>query len=514
MPTNIQPLDLRVYNSTTDRPENVKTFTLDVAGDVSSNMTKINSWATTVNTKITALESVKSYPLINAGFISTGYYEATSTEVTSLGLNTAITLKLDKDIEGTTTLKINNLGTKSLLKIDATGNLVNMSVGDLAKNREYYFRYNGTSWVWQTGTSSDQVGYDNTTSGLTGKNVKSAIDELDGIIGDKTTLATTDKSSLVNATNEVKSNVGTLSTLTTTVKTSTVAAINENVDKINLLNTNALKVKEIGTTADWNTIISLGIYNISTINGMSNYPSNAGSYGTLVVYSYTDSQYAGKVQVYYQGGNMWHRTYYDGNWQPWSSYDDKINDLNEKLGTDYATWIDNPDYNTLTTFNRYRIGGGTHAPGGGIWYLEVNPAQNGIIYQRAKAVYGGLKGQTKERVLADGVWSDWEEIAKTSKIDNSLTLLNLITGNANKVKTSTGVVDICLNAINIPSTGLPIYSNIVNIGETSYFNNEPFILYSANGTHYFCIIKTTGMIECQVPLPQGVYYGAKTIIVR
>lgn len=99
--------------------------------------------------------------------------------------------------------------------------------------------------------------------------------------------------------------------------------------------------------------------------------------------------------------------------------ENQIDFLFGKLGVQFAKWLDNPDYDTLIDFQRYRIGGGTNSPGGGVWYLEVNPVQSGIVYHRAKCVNGGNLGQIKERVLDanTGLWTEWESIATTTKSD-------------------------------------------------------------------------------------------------
>lgn len=61
----------------------------------------------------------------------------------------------------------------------------------------------------------------------TAKTVVGAINELDGEVGDLSTLHTEVKDKIVNAINEVHDDLGTLSNLTTTAKTDAVAAINE-----------------------------------------------------------------------------------------------------------------------------------------------------------------------------------------------------------------------------------------------------------------------------------------------
>jgi hypothetical protein len=89
------------------------------------------------------------------------------------------------------------------------------------------FNDNFTTIDTEVGALKDKVGTSTVAQQITDK------------VGDITTLATTDKSSIVAAVNELKtkegSDVGDLSTLTTTVKTSAVAAINENHNQIGSL---------------------------------------------------------------------------------------------------------------------------------------------------------------------------------------------------------------------------------------------------------------------------------------
>ena len=75
--------------------------------------------------------------------------------------------------------------------------------------------------------AASAVSYDNTASGLTATNVQDAIDEVDGDVGDLSTLTTTANSDLVSAVNEVDGDIGDLTTLTTTDKSSIVGAVNE-----------------------------------------------------------------------------------------------------------------------------------------------------------------------------------------------------------------------------------------------------------------------------------------------
>lgn len=157
MPTNTTNLGLATYNATTDSQSKFLTFRNDTNGVNNSNMTKIDIWAGTVNNNIEDLKNQKPTILINATWISMGYYEASSSEIESYKLDMLLTLRLDKDSDGTTTIKINELPVKSLMKYGADGTLSNLEVGDLRIHHEYSFRYDGTSFVWQGGTSADQM---------------------------------------------------------------------------------------------------------------------------------------------------------------------------------------------------------------------------------------------------------------------------------------------------------------------------------------------------------------------
>ena len=157
MPTDSPNLGLKYYNTTTDSHSKFLTFRSDMASPLSSNMSKIDVWAGNTNSKIKKLEDSVSGIVLNAQFKSTGYYEATSTFIESYKVGQAIIIKPDTTIDGTTMLKINDLDVKSLMKYGSDGMPANLAVGDLKINREYLFRYEGTSWVWQTATSGDQI---------------------------------------------------------------------------------------------------------------------------------------------------------------------------------------------------------------------------------------------------------------------------------------------------------------------------------------------------------------------
>ena len=159
MPTDTTFLGLKTYNSTTDGSALFATYRADQSGTSStSNMNLIDTFASQVSGSIVALQTKKSLVAVPALYVSANYYEANSiTDITAYSTNQVISLSLDTESDGTVTLNINSLGTKSLNKVDVNGSLINLTGSDLKKNREYLFRYNGTAWVWINGSSADQI---------------------------------------------------------------------------------------------------------------------------------------------------------------------------------------------------------------------------------------------------------------------------------------------------------------------------------------------------------------------
>lgn len=339
MPTNTINLNLVTYNSTTDSQNKFLTFRGATNGVDNSNMTKIDTWAGTVNTKITELENQKPTILINATWISMGYYEATSSEIDTYVLDMLLTLRLDKDSDGTTTIKINSLPVKSLMKYGADGTLVNLEVGDLRIHHEYSFRYDGTSFVWQGGTSADQmnivgnvgeivtIASDKTleTSGVALTNVamKSQI---------KNNLTETTTGNVLDATQGtiLDNKIGVLSELTTTAKTNLVSAINENHEQINV----CLKMVD-RNGIDLNTIRNTGTQGYAT--NCTNKPYLFDG----VVFDYKTSEAVGYQEyINYYDGKKYNRFYLNGVWQPWTEMA-----IKEKVET---LWTGTANTGTLT----------------------------------------------------------------------------------------------------------------------------------------------------------------------
>jgi len=166
MSTTTPTLALTLYDSTTDQVVTFATFRAVWGGTaVTSNFYKIDTWAGTVNSSISTLQSQRGAIPVSAGYISANYYEATVASITSYVTGMAILLTLDTDSAGTVTLNISSLGTKSVMKVNSSGTLVNITSGELQSGRYYLFTYNGTQWVWVDANSSDQIYVVGGTSG-------------------------------------------------------------------------------------------------------------------------------------------------------------------------------------------------------------------------------------------------------------------------------------------------------------------------------------------------------------
>ena len=130
-----------------------------------SNFYRIDTWAGTVNSSITALQNQRGAIPVSSSYISANYYEATVSSISAYTTGMTILLKLDTDSNGTVTLNINSLGTKSVTKVNSSGTIINLAGAELQSNRYYLFEYDGTQWIWVNAQSSDQVVVVGGTSG-------------------------------------------------------------------------------------------------------------------------------------------------------------------------------------------------------------------------------------------------------------------------------------------------------------------------------------------------------------
>ena len=152
-------LGLILYDSTTDQAVSFATFRAVWGGPAtSSNFYKIDTGLFNLDARVDILESYRGAIPVSSNYISANYYEATGiTAITAYTSGMTIILAVDTTSNGTVTLNINALGTKSVTKVDSTGAIINLTGSDLVKGRKYLFVYNGTQWVWVSANSADQI---------------------------------------------------------------------------------------------------------------------------------------------------------------------------------------------------------------------------------------------------------------------------------------------------------------------------------------------------------------------
>ena len=139
---------------------------LSMNNNTSSNMTKIDTFASEASASITALTSGIFY-IVNATEDTANNYVATVSGISAYSTDLVISLNVDVTITGTATLNINSYGVKSLYKVQSNGVAGNLDAGDLVAGRHYLFQYNASGyWVWINGTNVDQVNISGTEGDL------------------------------------------------------------------------------------------------------------------------------------------------------------------------------------------------------------------------------------------------------------------------------------------------------------------------------------------------------------
>lgn len=129
-----------------DYGDYVTNYIAGTSNSTTSNMKKIDDQ---MKVNADGVANNTQYPLkiIDAQYISTGYYEATISGYTSYSSGNIFMLRLDTTVAGTTTLNINSIGTLSLMKFNTSGVAVNLVSGDLVADVLYIIMYDGTQWV-------------------------------------------------------------------------------------------------------------------------------------------------------------------------------------------------------------------------------------------------------------------------------------------------------------------------------------------------------------------------------
>lgn len=159
MTTSTPNLSLLLYDNGADTGLTFNAFRTSIAGTATtSNFYKIDTAVGTHISQIASLMNGKTAVLISAIRSSPGVYAKTGvTEVASYVSQMTIILKLDVTSTGATTLNINSLGAKSVMKINTAGTAVDITGGELVAGKYYLFIYDGTRFVWVGATVADQL---------------------------------------------------------------------------------------------------------------------------------------------------------------------------------------------------------------------------------------------------------------------------------------------------------------------------------------------------------------------
>lgn len=149
MPTNTTYAQLYLYNNTTDKEVLFSEFRERIAGTAdTSNMQKIDKLLSRDNDRINKLED--SVPILTAKATTddTGNnFVANIDGFTEYKQDLIMAVYLSQNNVGLTTININNLGIKSLMKFNSEGSVINLEENDLKKNVGYLFQYDGTQFV-------------------------------------------------------------------------------------------------------------------------------------------------------------------------------------------------------------------------------------------------------------------------------------------------------------------------------------------------------------------------------
>jgi len=159
MTTTTPTLGLVLWDSSGDQTVTFADFRAYLTGPaVTSNMYKIDTAAGTYASAIAALQLTKGSVFVSATYDSPGTYLAAAVSgITAYTTGLTIILAVSATTSGTTTLNINSLGAKSLMKVNSSGTAINLTGSDLVIGRYYLFRYDGTRWLWVCANSADQI---------------------------------------------------------------------------------------------------------------------------------------------------------------------------------------------------------------------------------------------------------------------------------------------------------------------------------------------------------------------
>lgn len=157
---NTPNYNLTTYSSS-DTDVRFLDFRVAIAGSqTTSNFYKIDTALKQHADAIASLEASPSAFTVNAVYSTDNFYTASVTNYPGYKTNQLIALSLDRNNVGTVTININGTNTKSVMKYNTSGLLVNAADNDFVKNNPVLCIYDGTQFIMLGSSSATNIRID------------------------------------------------------------------------------------------------------------------------------------------------------------------------------------------------------------------------------------------------------------------------------------------------------------------------------------------------------------------
>ena len=157
---NTPNYNLTTYSSS-DTDVRFLDFRVAIAGSqTTSNFYKIDTALKQHTDAIAFLEASPSAFTVNAVYSTDNFYTASVTNYPGYKTNQLIALSLDRNNVGTVTININGSTTKSVMKYNTSGLLVNAADNDFVKNNPVLCIYDGTQFIMLGSSSATNIRID------------------------------------------------------------------------------------------------------------------------------------------------------------------------------------------------------------------------------------------------------------------------------------------------------------------------------------------------------------------
>lgn len=157
---NTPNYNLTTYSSS-DTDVRFLDFRVAIAGSqTTSNFYKIDTALKQHTDAIASLEASPSAFTVNAVYSTDNFYTASVANYPGYKTNQLIALSLDRNNVGTVTININGSTTKSVMKYNTSGLLVNAADNDFVKNNPVLCIYDGTQFIMLGSSSATNIRID------------------------------------------------------------------------------------------------------------------------------------------------------------------------------------------------------------------------------------------------------------------------------------------------------------------------------------------------------------------